>query len=229
MKRRFYSLIAVLFAAFGLECAAQTISGQAGGHDYVDLGLKSGTKWATCNVGAAKPAEYGNYYAWGETLPKDKYTWESYVWSKNSYNTLTKYCAEKSYGKEDTLRILVKSDDAAIANWGSAWRMPTRAEEQELFEGCDWIAVDDFEGSGVAGRVGRSKFNGNTIFLPASGFYDGDKLYDVGESAGYWSSTLREYGSNCAYILYFQEHKINCSGDSRYYGQNIRAVVASEQ
>jgi hypothetical protein len=110
------------------------------GHEYVDLGLPSGTKWATCNVGASKPEEYGNYYAYGETTTKDSYVWKTYIYCKGSKNTLTKYCYDANYGNNkftDKLTTLQSSDDAATANWGDGWRMPTDKEMQELIDNCN--------------------------------------------------------------------------------------------
>ena len=103
---------------------------------YVDLGLPSGLLWATCNVGADNPEDYGDYFAWGETQPKDTYNWSTYQYCNGSYNTLTKYCSNSSFGYNgftDDLTTLLPEDDAATANWGSHWRMPTEEEWQELY------------------------------------------------------------------------------------------------
>ena len=105
-------------------------------HEYVDLGLPSGLLWATCNVGATSPEDYGDYFAWGETQPKDTYEWSTYQYCNGSYNTLTKYCSNSSYGYNgftDNLTTLLPEDDAATANWGGNWRMPTKEEFQELY------------------------------------------------------------------------------------------------
>ncbi|MCQ2319676.1 MAG: hypothetical protein MJZ90_12290 [Bacteroidales bacterium] len=101
-------------------------------HEYVDLGLPSGLLWATCNVGADSPEDYGDYFAWGETETKSDYDWDTYKWCNGSYNTLTKYNTKSSYGTVDNKTTLELSDDAARANWGGSWRMPTEAEFQEL-------------------------------------------------------------------------------------------------
>ena len=108
-------------------------------HEYVDLGLPSGTLWATYNVGANSPEEYGDYFAWGETQPKDTYTWSTYQYANGGSPwgnpNLTKYCANSQYGYNgyvDDLTILLPEDDAATANWGSNWRMPTQEEWWEL-------------------------------------------------------------------------------------------------
>ena len=95
------------------------------GHAYVDLGLPSGTLWATCNVGASSPEEYGDYFAWGETEPKNDYNWSTYKYCKGSSTTMTKYCTSSSYGTVDNKTELEPSDDAATVNWGSNWQMPS--------------------------------------------------------------------------------------------------------
>ncbi|MDY4512770.1 MAG: hypothetical protein SPE10_04900, partial [Paludibacteraceae bacterium] len=114
-------------------------SDPANGHEYVDLGLS--VKWATCNVGASKPEEYGNYYAWGETTTKSTYNWSTYKWCNGSKTTLTKYNTSSSYGTVDNKTVLELADDAARANWGGAWRMPTDAEWTELRENCTWTWI----------------------------------------------------------------------------------------
>ena len=96
-------------------------------HEWVDLGLPSGTLWATCNVGANAPEEYGDHFAWGETSPKDVYNWSTYQWCNGSMFTLTKYNTESSLGMVDNKTELDPEDDAAYVNWGPSWRTPTTA------------------------------------------------------------------------------------------------------
>ena len=110
-------------------------------HEWVDLGLPSGTLWATMNVGASSPEDCGYYFAWGETSTKDAYEWSNYIWCNGSENTLTKYCSEKDYGEVDNRTLLLPEDDAATVNWGAAWRMPTEAQMQELITRCKWTSV----------------------------------------------------------------------------------------
>ena len=206
-----------------------TVSGKEGIYTYVDLGLESGTKWATCNVGATKPTEYGDYFAWGETKPKEDYSWETYKLRENKKMDdewgFTKYCTDSYYGTVDNKKVLYAEDDAATANWGSAWRMPTKDEIEELLDGCFWEWVNDFNGSGVRGRLGTSKKNGATIFLPATGYrYDTD-FYSVGNYGNYWSSSLDEDDPNNAYCLYFYDDDIDWVTDDRNFGQSVRAVL----
>ena len=203
-----------------------TVSGKVGLYTYVDLGLPSGTKWATYNVGATKPTEYGDDFAWGETKPKVYYGWETYKWCNGSEHSMTKYCTQSKYGTVDSKRVLETEDDAATANWGSAWRMPTEEELDELVEGCDWKWVWDFNGSGVSGRLGTSKKNGATIFLPAASSRIGTALIGAGRSGSYWSSSLREDDSRFAYCLTFNED-VNFYRSSKYRdnGPSVRAVL----
>ena len=156
-------------------------------HEWVDLGLS--VKWATCNVGAEKSEDYGDYFAWGETEPKENYDWTTYKYCKGTNKTMTKYCNNSSYGNggfTDTKTVLDPEDDAATANWGGAWRMPTRTEQDELINNCTWTWTTQ---NGVNGYkvVGP---NGNSIFLPAAGYRNGTSLDDVGSHGCYWSSSL---------------------------------------
>ena len=139
-------------------------SGDDDGHEYVDLGLS--VKWATCNLGANSPEEYGDYFAWGETAPKSDDSWTTYKWCEGTDSTLTKYNINSDYGIVDDRTRLEMEDDAACANWGEKWRMPTDAEWSELMDNC--ISMWTIQ-NGVLGRKFVSKKNGNSIFLPTAG------------------------------------------------------------
>ena len=188
----------------------------------VDLGLPSGTLWADRNVGADAPEAYGDYFAWGETEPKDYYDWSTYKWCNGSETTLTKYCYESSYGTVDNKTVLELEDDAAYVNMGSAWRMPTYEEQQEFMNNCTktWTTQNGVNGYKVTGP------NGNSIFLPAAGFrYDGI-LYRAGSYCNYWSSSVGEdYHPDSAYDLDFGSDIYNLFDCFRYFGQSVRAVV----
>ena len=201
------------------------ISGTANGDDYIDLGLPSGTKWATCNVGATKPEEYGDYFAWGETEPKPTYDWSTYKWCNGDYDTQTKYCTDSSYGTVDNKTVLELADDAARANWGGAWRMPTDAEWTELLENCTWTWTSDYNGTGVAGRIVTSNINGNSIFLPAAGCRDDDDLDYAGNDGDYWSSSLSTDYPDDAWLVYFNSDDVYRSYYCRYYGRSVRPVL----
>ena len=180
-------------------------TGTHAGHEYVDLGLS--VMWATCNVGANTPEEYGNYYAWGETSTKSKYrsstckTWE---------RSMSDIGGNSSY-------------DAARANWGGSWRLPTKSECNELVNNCtrQWTTQN-----GVKGMLFTSKRNGNSIFLPAAGWRGGTSTYYAGGGGYYWSSTPYESNSQDAYFLCFLSGG-SASTDWSYrdIGRTVRPVV----
>ena len=201
-----------------------SVSGYLDNYAYVDLGLKSGAKWATYNVGATKPIEKGDYYAWGEVETKDNYYWDTYKWiDEGDYRTMKKYCIHSDFGVVDGNKILDAEDDVVTVTWGKEWRMPTHEEQVELAESCDWEWTDNFNGSGISGNVGTSKINGNTIFFPTTGYcYDRMKSNTSGY---YWSSTVYESYSDAAYTLEFETDAVKSeAANSRYYGMVVRAV-----
>ena len=192
-------------------------------HDYVDLGLPSGTLWATCNVGASKPEEYGDYYAWGETESKDYYDWSTYKYCKGTDDTMTKYCTRSCDGAVDNKTELEPSDDAATVNWGSGWQMPSREQCDELYNSSYtttmWTTMN-----GVKGLKITSKSNGNSIFLPAADLRYGLSLGDAGSDGYYWSRSLDTGYSGDACFLEFYSSKIYTYGDDRYVGRSVRPV-----
>lgn len=195
------------------------LSEASNGYEYVDLGLPSGTLWATCNVGAKSPEDDGNYYAWGETEPKSTYNWSTYKWCRGSSSTMTKYCTSSSYGIVDNKTTLDLSDDAARINWGGDWRMPTDAEQVELRTECSWTWTTQ---NRVKGYKVTSKTNGNSIFLPAAGCL-GDS-YSLGWGL-YWSSSTS--GRLYANELYFYSSSVNSGVNDRCLGQSVRAVLGN--
>lgn len=203
---------------FTLQIGGST--GSYNGHDYVDLGLPSGTLWATCNVGANTPDGFGDYFAWGEIAPKSVYDWSTYKYCNGSGTTLTKYCNNSSYGNNgfsDTLTVLLPGDDAATVNWGNGWCMPTYDQMAELYQYTSntWITQN-----GVNGCLFTAN-NGNTLFLPAAGRrYDG--LYEVGQVGNYWSSSLRI--ASGAWGFFFSSGGCTVSYRGRYLGLSVRAV-----
>lgn len=195
-------------------------NGTENGYAYVDLGLS--VKWATCNVGASQPEEYGDYFAWGETEPKEVYDWSTYKWCNGSPKTHTKYCTDSYFGTVDNKTTLEMSDDAAHANWGGSWRMPTKAERDELLEQCTWTWTTQ---NGVNGYKVTSKKNGNSIFLPAAGFRTySSSLQSAGSRGCYWSSMINSLNS-LAYVLDFNSDIVSSGGDSgRSFGNSVRPV-----
>ena len=193
-----------------------------GNHEYVDLGLS--VKWATCNVGATKPEEYGDYFAWGETQPKSIYDWSTYKYCNGSSTSLTKYCTDSYYGTVDNKTQLELSDDAARANWGGSWRMPTDAELTELCEQCTWTWTTQ---NGVYGYKVTSKKSGYTnksIFLPAAGYRYDSSLYSAGSDGFYWSSSLRTDYPHLVCYVYFRSGGVYGYGNTRYHGFSVRPV-----
>jgi hypothetical protein len=173
------------------------------GHEYVDLGLPSGLKWATCNVGATKPEEYGDYYAWGEIKPKQRYVGDNYTYKSNP----------------ETLPL---SADAANVSWGGSWRMPTKVEQDELRNHCtwEWTTLNGEKGYKVI-----SKKNGNSIFLPAAAYRNSSNLSGAGRFGHYWSSSLNATFNFIAYFLYFYSSNVCLyEYNDRYCGRSVRAV-----
>ena len=168
--------------------------------EMVDLGLS--VKWATCNVGAVTPEEYGDYFAWGETKPKSSYNSSTYSYSSNP-------------------SVLPLSKDAARVNWGGTWRMPTQAELQELRTNCTWTWTTQ---NGVKGRKVTSMSNGNSIFLPAAGYYSGSSLYQAGKDGYYWSSMLHTTYKSDAFFLEFTSTNLYITNMERNLGLLIRPV-----
>ncbi len=218
------------------------------GHEYVDLGLPSGTLWAKMNIGAEKITDYGDYFAWGETTPHQAdadgyiyYNLKHYKWytsdtivetDANGFETVTydnkytKYCTDEEYGPVDNLTTLELTDDAAHVNWGGAWRMPTYDEYRELINNCTWTWATL---NGVNGYKVSSNAEGNTnyIFLPAAGFRSGSSLLSAGSYGYFWSSSLCEYRPSYAYSLNFYSGSRNTDDDRRYYGYTVRPVCSS--
>ena len=188
-------------------------------HECVDLGLS--VKWATCNVGASSPEEYGDHYAWGETETKDYYDWGTYKWCNGSFSTLTKYCTSSKKGTVDNKTVSDPDDDVAHVKWGGKWRMPTDAELTELREKCTWTWTTQ---GGTKGYEVTSKSNGNSIFLPAAGYRIYNSFSGVGSYGYYWSASLYESGPSDARSVSFYSRKVNRSQNSRYYGRSIRPV-----
>jgi uncharacterized protein YjdB len=190
-------------------------------HEWVDLGLPSHLKWATYNIGAATPEEFGNYYSWGELTPKNRYEWGTYIWCTGNYLHLTKYNQQGSYGIVDNRKALELDDDAARVNWGGSWRMPTRAEFNELLVYCTrtWTTQN-----GVEGELFTSKSNGKSIFFPAGGYSEGTLVNNKKSEGYYWSTTLYTNAPSFAYNLCFNSSSTDTSFDRRYWGMAVRAV-----
>lgn len=201
------------------------------GHECVDLG--TGVLWATCNIGASKPEEYGDFFAWGETKPKETYNWATYKWmaeGKAAWNYVTKYTVpdiqysaiwyNNSNFVGDMKTSLEFEDDAARANWKGEWRMPTSNEYYSLRMSCKWTWTEQngIKGYKVTGR------NGNWIFFPAAGYREDDELFELGESGYYWSRTLDSGDTDYAHYMFFHQSYPYSYSYFRFYGHTIRAV-----
>ena len=232
--------LAILFVAFALGSCSKDDENEEknknvddteeiniiDGHEYVDLGLPSGTLWATCNVGAEKPEEYGDYFAWGETTPKEGYGEGSYKWCGAEYLTVTKYCTDSRQGTVDNKIELLFEDDAATANWGSGWYMPSLDQIKELYDSncttTKWTTMN-----WVRGWLITSKKNGNTLFLPTAGYRYYGKLSDSG-CGGYWSRSLSTDTSYGAYRLDLNTDGIKYVYDNRWIGFSVRPVCSKK-
>ena len=204
-------LIMTLVCMIMVSCKPDGGDGRHEGHVYVDLGLS--VKWATCNIGASSPEEYGDYFAWGETTTKETYDYDNCPTYGLSTSEL------QSQGYIDNEGNLTAQYDAATANWGGDWRMPTDAEQEELINNCTWTwtTQNGVNGYNVEGPSGAS------IFLPAAGDRNGSSLYFAGSYGSYWSSTPTRHGG--AYYLGFvsDNHSVN-KGLCRI-GQSVRSVL----
>lgn len=193
-----------------------------GRHEYVDLGLPSGTLWATCNVGANFPEEYGDYFSFGETEPKSDYTWSTYKWCEGTESTMTKYCLNEAYGTVDSLEFLALEDDAARANWGGEWRMPTKAQLNELTE--EFMTWDfNANVNGVAGVLLTSRSNGNTLFLPYAGYYNGTTLIGKEHHAAIRGCNVTN--ANISSYRWWRTGDVVTFNGTRCYGTTIRPVL----
>lgn len=199
---------------------------------YVDLGLPSGTLWATMNVGAKNPEENGDYFAWGETIGynggKTIFNWTTYKYCSGDYNTMWKYCTSSAYGTvDDNKTELEPEDDAATANWGEAWKMPTIDQFNELvnksYTTLEWTTLD-----GINGIKITSKSNLKSIFLPAAG-YRYDSLEEEGLKGYYWSSSLESpYSCNKSEVLSIYNSGASTLSSYRQCGYSIRPVRAKK-
>ena len=198
---------------------------------YVDLGLPSGRLWASCNLGATTPCEYGNYYAWGETEPKSDYSWSTYKWCNGSDTTMTKYCTKSMYGTVDKKTTLENEDDAVYVATSGEAHMPTHADIVELYSNTDntWctctVLGEGHETHTVNGRLFTSKTDTTKkIFIPAAGCQVDTSVGSTGNYSFVWSSSLREDYSFRAWRLYSDSGDVYDGWNLRCYGYSVRGV-----
>ena len=178
-------------------------TGIADGHEWVDLGLPSGTKWATCNVGADSPEDYGDHFAWGETTPK----------------------SSSNYNYSGTPTTLPLDRDAAYTNWGTSWRMPTKDERSELIN-TNYTTWTWTTQNGVKGYKVTSQTNGNSIFLPAAGYRAGSGWNSAGSGGLYWSSSSNGGSKYSAWNFTFNSDEVSNNNCQRSFGNSVRPVLA---
>lgn len=223
--KRFLSILLLVLCS--ISALGQNSPNKLAGHEFVDLGLPSRTLWATCNVGASSPEEFGDHFAWGETTPKNEYALKNYKYyvsggSKRKKVILSKYVTSSEHGEVDNKRRLDTSDDVAHTSWGSDWRMPTSAELEELSNECTWTWTTR------GGRYGYKVTgkNGSWIFLPAAGIRDGKNLIDPGYKSAYWTSELSSSAKpSHLYICGDYMHEVDLTEYSGlHYGFSVRPV-----
>ena len=230
-KTKLVALALVTLLSVGL-CSGQVQNKEGNGGnttennavEWVDLGLPSGLKWANCNLGATKPEEYGDYYAWGETAPKSVYDWSTYAWGHEA-NQLTKYCSQSAQGYKgftDSLTTLLPGDDVATMNLGEGVHIPTEAEWKELI---DYTISELTTLNGVYG-CNFTGSNGNSIFLPAAGNRNESGLYGAGDSGNgfYWTSSTDVISGYAKGGVFFFTGFVGVGGTNRAGGHTVRAV-----
>ncbi|MBQ4484921.1 MAG: hypothetical protein II934_08000 [Prevotella sp.] len=241
MKKNFFKTmsLSLLFGSMCVgfvACSSDDDDENSGGEgkspaQAIDLGLPSGTLWASCNVGATKPEEYGDYFAWGEVIGykggKTEFSWDNYKWANTLWTgqtiniTLTKYSFHGYFGAIDGKKELDLEDDAAYVNWGINWRMPSREQIKELIDYCnwEWITLKGVKGMKATGP------NGKSIFLPAAGERNGTLFKYVNDDGNYWSCSLG--GDDWAHDLYIDWREgigANSGSRDRQMGQSVRPV-----
>ncbi len=203
---------------------SSTTTGVINGHEWVDLGLS--VKWATCNLGASIPSDYGSYYAWAEISEKNRYGLSNLRYYTGDFGAngpiFSKYNTISGYGPVDYKSQLEAFDDAARETWGNSWRIPSNAEIMELLEKCTWTWTTQ---GGKRGYEVKSKVNGNSIFLPAAGYRDEGDLFTAGFHGYYWSSSLYSYIPDYAWLLFFSLSDSDEYYSNRRYGFSIRPVT----
>ena len=201
------------------------------GHEYIDLGLPSGTLWAKCNVGATTETDYGMYFQWGETtgytqsqVGTDKnFTWSDYSMTSDNGSTMDKY------NSTDGLTTLELTDDAAHVNMGGEWKMPTSTQIEELCntDNASHVVVNDYNGSGVSGMLFTSVTNNATLFVPFSGVASDGSVDYTGYEGNVWASSLSSSVNHAFYLYVYDTPDAGLDNRTRYFGFSVRGVVSS--
>ena len=221
MKTKHFFFLAFVLTFIG----TQKMNAQ---NTFVDLGLPSGTLWATCNVGAISPEQKGDFFAWGETKTNSSYEWSGYSYS--NAKSLTKYCTKSSYGSNgftDGLTELLPEDDAATANWGAEWQMPSIVQFEELMND-EYTIKESTTQNGTNGMRITSKSNAHSIFLPISGYMDGTEI-KTKVRGYYWSRSVDVLVPDKGNSIFITESAtVNLHSYQRCYGMNVRPVRVQE-
>lgn len=194
-------------------------------HQYVDLGLS--VKWATCNIGATKPEERGEFFSWGETEHKRINNWDTYKYSEGAKKALTKYCSNPDYawhGLVDSVSVLDLEDDVAHMKWGGTWRIPTKAQIDELLENCtwEWTTLNEVNGYKVTSK--KPGYTDRSIFLPVTGKYEDGKVFNYRSHGYYWSRNCGTITSEIAYTLEVYTKGASAEMQSRCESLAVRPV-----
>ncbi len=228
MKKLFSMLLCGAMLLSFSACEKSELGNTTGvtdNHAWVDLGLPSGTLWATCNVGAEKPEEYGDYFSWGEIKQQENYSPDTCKYGSKA-GELTKYCTHSKYGKDgfvDNKTVLEAADDAATVNWGKKWCMPVKAQIDELRAECTWEWTTDYNKTGVAGFIITGS-NDKSIFIPAAGSQLHTEVHGAGVVGGYWSASLESENPLDAYGIGFESDESYWDNGRRYNGLCVRPV-----
>jgi len=202
-----------------------TFSSAQSKHQYVDLGLS--VKWATCNIGADKPEDHGEYFSWGETDNKRINNWETYRFTEGDKNVISKYCSNFQYGWHelaDSLSALEPDDDVAHKKWGGNWRIPTKAQMKELIDNCTWTWTTRNEINGYLVTGKKPGYTNRSIFIPVTGTYDDGKIFNPHKQGSYWSRDCGTVYPPYAYTLELSAREASIGMRSRCESIAVRPV-----
>lgn len=202
-----------------------TFSSAQSKHQYVDLGLS--VKWATCNIGADKPEDHGDYFSWGETENKRINNWETYRFTEGDKNEISKYCGNSQYGWHelaDSLSALEPDDDVAHKKWGGNWRIPTKAQMKELIDNCTWTWTTRNEINGYLVTGKKPGYTNRSIFIPVTGTFDDGKIFNPTKSGHYWSRDCGTVYPPYAYTLELSAREASIGMESRCESIAVRPV-----
>lgn len=202
-----------------------TFSSAQSKHQYVDLGLS--VKWATCNIGADKPEDHGDYFSWGETENKRINNWETYRFTEGDKNQISKYCSNSQYGWHelaDSLSALEPDDDVAHKKWGGSWRIPTKAQMKELLDNCTWTWTTRNEINGYLVTGKKPGYTNRSIFIPVTGTYDDGKIFNPHKQGSYWSRDCGTVYPPYAYTLELSAREASIGMKSRCESIAVRPV-----